>query len=157
MRVEPNLQTLLVPVDYSDPSRLAVKHAVTLSRRFGAKLVLLFAWAAPYADLALAKRAETAHEQTLFDLVRRECEDAMDEFLHELRAQESDLAVSSLVVSGDPSKAIVEQAALLHADLIVMGTHGRGGAARWLLGSVAEAVLRRAECPVLVVPTRADA
>jgi nucleotide-binding universal stress UspA family protein len=55
------------------------------------------------------------------------------------------------MVTGAPSSAIVHQAAEKGADLIVMGTHGRGGVAHLLLGSVAEKVLRTAPCPVLIV------
>ena len=52
---------------------------------------------------------------------------------------------------GDPAEAIVQQAEAEHADMIVMGTHGRTGLTRMLMGSVAEAVVRRAACPVLTV------
>jgi nucleotide-binding universal stress UspA family protein len=55
------------------------------------------------------------------------------------------------VEAGEPSDGILEAARAVRADLIVMGTHGRTGIARLLLGSVAEAVLRRATCPVLTV------
>lgn len=56
-----------------------------------------------------------------------------------------------------PTLALTHLASALDASLIVVGTHGRHGVARWLLGSVAEAVVRMAECPVLVVPPRRDA
>ena len=58
---------------------------------------------------------------------------------------------------GQPAPAILDCAVRLPADLIVMGTHGAGGFERFVLGSVAEKVLRRAACPVLTVPSRAHA
>jgi nucleotide-binding universal stress UspA family protein len=57
------------------------------------------------------------------------------------------------VVSGDPARALLRRAQDTRCDLLVLGTHRRGGVARWLLGSTAEAVVHGAECPVLVVPT----
>ena len=66
-------------------------------------------------------------------------------------------AASLLAESGDESTTIVDQAVANRADLIVMGTHGRRGFKRLLLGSVTESVLREAPCPVLTVPSRAPA
>jgi nucleotide-binding universal stress UspA family protein len=60
------------------------------------------------------------------------------------------------VAEGDPVDAILHAAGTQKADLIVMGTHGRSGVDRLMLGSVAESVLRRAPCPVLTVPRRAE-
>jgi nucleotide-binding universal stress UspA family protein len=114
--------------------------------------VLLFAWAAPYADLPLSSEHATEEQKTLFDLVRKECEETMVGFIRQVESQMKDLDVSWYILSGDPGKVILEQAAALRVDLIVMGSHGRKAAARWILGSVAEAVVRHAPCPVLVVP-----
>jgi nucleotide-binding universal stress UspA family protein len=61
------------------------------------------------------------------------------------------VAVTTRVVIGSPAPCIAEEAATTGSDLIVMGTHGRGGVAHFVLGSVAERVLRTAPCPVLTV------
>jgi nucleotide-binding universal stress UspA family protein len=66
------------------------------------------------------------------------------------------LSVEARVCYGSPAPAIVDEARLGQADLIVMSTHGRGGVGRWIYGSVADGVLRQAETPVLVVPPAAD-
>jgi nucleotide-binding universal stress UspA family protein len=145
-------KTILVPVDYSEPSRLALEQAVALARSLRAKLVLLFAWAAPYADLPLSSEHATDEQKTLFDLVRKECEETMVGFIRQIEAQVKDVDLSWYILSGDPGRVILKQASALDVDLIVMGSHGRTGAARWLLGSVTEAVVRHAPCPVLVVP-----
>jgi nucleotide-binding universal stress UspA family protein len=63
--------------------------------------------------------------------------------------------LATLIGEGDPPTAIVAQAATMGADLVVMGTHGRSGFDRFVLGSVTEKVLREAPCPVLTVPPRA--
>jgi nucleotide-binding universal stress UspA family protein len=68
------------------------------------------------------------------------------------RAKERYGDVAACVVTGDPRDVIVETVARLHADLIVMGTHGRHGLSRALLGSVAERIVRTSPVPVLTVP-----
>ena len=62
------------------------------------------------------------------------------------------VSVETLVESGYPVQHILARAAALPADLVVMGTHGRGGFERLVLGSVTEKVLRKAPCPVMAVP-----
>ena len=71
--------------------------------------------------------------------------------LARLAATISDLAVETQVVGGPPGPAIVQSAQGWNADLIVMGTHGRTGLSRLLMGSVAEHVIRNAACPVLTI------
>jgi universal stress protein A len=149
-------KTILVPIDYGEPSRHALERAVAMARALHSKLVLVFAWAAPYADLPLSSEHVTAEQKTVFDLVRKECEDTMVGFIRQIQSDVQDVDLSWYIVSGDPGKVILEQAAALHVDLIVIGSHGRKAAARWLLGSVAEAVVRHAPCPVLVVPPPAQ-
>jgi nucleotide-binding universal stress UspA family protein len=65
--------------------------------------------------------------------------------------------VDAEVRGGSPAREILEVALNASVELIVLGTHGRGGVERFLLGSVAEKVLRKARCPVMVVPSTADA
>ena len=66
-----------------------------------------------------------------------------------MEAEAHHVRVESLVMEGDPVDMILRAAEETHSDMIVMGTHGRTALARLLLGSVAEAVLRKAPCPVL--------
>ena len=74
-----------------------------------------------------------------------------------LAAEAPDVAVTALFETGHAVTSIVDRAASLGADLIVMGSHGTNGFERLLLGSVTDEVLRKAGCPVLVVPPRANA
>ena len=73
----------------------------------------------------------------------------MELLLTELRSGQE--RVRGRIETGDPAAAVVRVAAHDRHDLIVMGTHGRTGVTRWLMGSVAENVLRHAHCPVLIV------
>jgi hypothetical protein len=75
----------------------------------------------------------------------------VSEKLNKLRQRESNVAIHQQIRHGSPAEKIVLQAAEIKADLIILGTHGRTGLARLLAGSVAEAVLRTARCPVVAV------
>jgi len=70
------------------------------------------------------------------------------------RGRQAGVAVSFLVWQGDPGDMIVAAAEAEHADMVVVGSHGRGAVGRFLLGSVSEHVVRNAPCPVLVVRPR---
>jgi nucleotide-binding universal stress UspA family protein len=70
------------------------------------------------------------------------------------RAKKSGIRVAATMVTGDPSAQIVRTARSTRADLIVIGTHGRRGVSKFLLGSVAERVIATAPCPVLTVRTK---
>ena len=75
---------------------------------------------------------------------------ALRRMLENVKPTDAAVACKRLLVTGNPAAAIVEVAATEGVDLIVMGTHGRTGLARLVMGSIAEAVLRGAPCPVLV-------
>jgi nucleotide-binding universal stress UspA family protein len=86
---------------------------------------------------------------TMFDAIRREREAAL---LKLVEARCGKVKVGELLVmDGDPRDAILEAAKRIGADLIIMGSHGRRGLSRALLGSVAESIVRRAPCPVLTL------
>ncbi len=78
---------------------------------------------------------------------------ALDEQLRHVQASDAKIPVKHLLEEGDPAAEILRVADELKCDLIVMGMHGRRGVARLLMGSVAEHVVRKATCPVLVVKT----
>lgn len=135
---------LLVPLDFSDASLEALEYALPIAQHHAASITLLHVLE-PVAyglDFTLmpAHRGPAAKEE-------------MAGRLKELAAplQGRGLAVHCLVQGGAPADAIVEWAAERRPDLILMGTHGRRGLSHLVSGSVAEAVLRRAGCPVLTV------
>jgi nucleotide-binding universal stress UspA family protein len=133
------MHTILHPTDFTEPSQAAYRVACSLARDHHSRLVIVHVLELPVAallggGLIPGPVAEVAE-------VRAK--------LQRLRAE--GVEVEHRLVEGDPAAEVVRLAGELHADLIVMGTHGRSGLSRLLLGSVAEHVLRRCCCPVVTV------
>lgn len=128
---------ILVAVDFAPCSLAALDRAVELAQAVGA-LVRLLHVRAPSPKIAEPPepRGDSARE--------------LEKHIDRARSVLGD-RVSSEMVDGDPERLILERAAEGGFDLIAMGTHGRTGRLHVLTGSVAEAVVRRAPCPVLVV------
>jgi universal stress protein A len=145
----PAIQKILVPVDFSEHSREAIRYACDLAERYGAALTLLHVLQLPPPpagpDGALLFEAQS------FDALREPLEQQLRLLAQELTARGS--TADSRLALGRPASEIVRVAAEGGYDLVVMGTHGRTGLGRALLGSVAERVVRRARCPVLTVRT----
>ncbi len=146
----PAVTRVLVPIDFSPSSRAALEYGTFLADRLGAQLSLLHVWEPPgYVGpdtLALLPVAPglPGWEQTRAEVLRE-----LDQFVAKTTPRPKELTVR--VESGEPSDLILQVAKEGGADLIVMGTHGRTGLSRLLIGSVAEAVLRRSRCPVLTI------
>jgi nucleotide-binding universal stress UspA family protein len=134
--------SILVPTDGSEESMDALEEAIDLAKLTDATLNVLFV-----ADTA--QDSVTVVGTDVIDALEREGEEIVSEVVE--RARESGVDVESEVVQGDPSKAIVDYAETIGADVIVMGTHGRRGLSRMLLGSVTETVIRTSPVPVLSV------
>ena len=142
---------ILCPVDFSECSMRSFAHAVALSKWYGARLTVLHVVPTFEPTYIRGHLGEPVH----MPQVPRE------KMLEELN-RSLDLATVSpdarvVAKPGDPPTMIVDQALSDGVDLIVMGTHGRRGFKRLLLGSVTETVLREAPCPVLTVPRQAGA
>jgi nucleotide-binding universal stress UspA family protein len=133
-------------MDGSDISRRAFEFAVSVARSFGGRVrVLEVAEGGP-----LATFPEMRAVSGLTLEARRHLADDLEQLV--APARETGLAVEVAVEEGDVVRQILREADAMPADLIVMGTHGRGGFERLVLGSVTEKVLRKAPCPVLTVP-----
>ncbi len=139
---------LLVPVDFSDCTHGLIEQAAILAGRLGAGVTLLHVVEAP---------GDTG--DLLFDdglsgssLLRKESREILYRFSSSLR--ERDIEHELTTRQGSPGDAIVAASLESPPLMIMMGTHGRQGVARMLLGSVAEYVLRRAEVPVITVRTK---
>ena len=132
------LRRILCPLDFSELSARAVDRAAQLACASGAEILALFV--APVGD---------SQDETFDAGARTTVAGDAEWFLHPHRAAGVKVSFSQAV--GDAAARILSAAAAWPADLIVMGTHGRGGLERWILGSVAQAVLRNAPCPVLTV------
>ena len=138
-------ERILVPTDGSSGTRRAIDHAVDLAAADGATIHALYVVnAASFASLPM----ETSWEGVA-EMLEEEGEEAVSAV--ERVAAERDVRVTTAVVEGTPSREIVKYATEEDCDLIVMGTHGRGGLDRLLLGSVAERVVRSSTIPVLTL------
>ena len=137
---------ILVPTDFSAPADAALSYARLLARTFDASLHLLHV-----TDPPSTAPGATADRRDRVPATLRELRDR-------LTAEDRSPDVAVLAIEApDTAREIVQTARSMDASLIVMGTHGRRGFKRLLLGSVTEAVLREAPCPVLTVPPYASA
>jgi nucleotide-binding universal stress UspA family protein len=137
------IHTILHPTDFSERSQCALRLAAALARDYGARLIVLHVTAPPvavYGEVAVLPAGDE-------DNTRLEGE------LRQIRVPDRNVRLEHQLQTGDPVTEILAVAESASADLIVMGTHGRTGLARLLMGSVAEHVLRQARCPVLTVRT----
>ena len=134
---------ILVPIDFSPYSEHALDYALGLAGRLGARIHIVNAIGAALPELS------SALTDQMISSIRHDNAAALDKLLQPRRALASFGEIT--VVDDDARDAILKAARAVHADLIVIGTHGRRGLQRVLLGSVAEDVLRRAPCPVLAV------
>ncbi|CAN5116704.1 universal stress protein [soil metagenome] len=136
-------ETILFAADLSPQSTSAFRYALGLARDYKARLKVVY--------VATPPPLVTPRE------LQRMLEDAngyradLENCLRQTYPADSLSNVDYCVLEGDPVMELLEAARYPHCGLIVVGTHGRTGLSRALLGSVAEAVIRRADCPVLVV------
>lgn len=146
----PPLKKILVPVDFSECSRLALQRADELAKAFDATLDVLHVWQAPAFVSPEAMVGVTPQGQTLAQLAHQQAEKAMASFV--AHAKNAGIRVNSVrTMEGDPPHTITDQAEQGDYDLVAMGTHGRTGLSHLLLGSVAEKVVRRSSRPVMTV------
>lgn len=140
-------KNIIVATDFGEIAEHAVDRAVHLAKEVGAKVTLLHvAQMPPYYYGAYAEGLSWPTDE-LEGAARR----ALDKAL--ARAKETYPLTEALLVVGVPQRRIVDTAVEREADLLVIGTHGRRGLARALLGSVAERVVRTAPMPVLTIST----
>lgn len=138
---------VLVPVDYSEPSRRALELALTL----GAEVTVVHAWDRPaYVGEQVVAHADGSR-RSLSELIRENAEREMTEFLAAVKAP-AGVTYKHQLLSGEPVTVIVAEANRPGYDLLVVGTHGRSGMTKLLLGSVTEKLIRLSPIPVLTVP-----
>jgi nucleotide-binding universal stress UspA family protein len=135
-------RTILHPTDFSSGSAAAFVYACELARDYDARLVVLHAFGL-VAPVGAEGVIVPPDPNELREVARKE--------LDAVRPPDPAIRVERVVREGPSTHVILEAASEFQADLIVMGTHGRTGFRRLVLGSVAEEVLREAPCPVLTV------
>ncbi|MFA1611513.1 universal stress protein [Halobellus rubicundus] len=133
--------TILVPTDGSDQANAALDHAVGLARDHGATLHLLYV-----ADSN--RDSVTTLGGEVVDALEQEGERILADATERLT---DTVDLVDAVETGDPVETILDYADAVDADVIVMGTHGRRGLDRYLLGSTTERVVRRSPVPVLTI------
>ncbi|MFN2577162.1 MAG: universal stress protein [Pyrinomonadaceae bacterium] len=148
------LRRILLPTDFSGCANYALPYAAAIARAANGIVICInvvepIVPAVGFAGLAEAMPIGEISEQ-LEDSAEREMPDVLD--CEELRG----LAVEEIIAHGDPAAEIVRIANERKVDLIVISSHGRTGLGRILFGSTAEAVVRHARCPVLVVKPPSD-
>lgn len=151
-RVALHIRKILVPVDFSDCSRRGVDYAKHLAGQFRARLILLHS---VYFQYHVSGEEYARYD---YPLLVQEADKAARVQMQELvlNTESEGIKVDPLLETGHAGEQICDRARSHDADLIVTSTHGWTGFKHVLMGSTAEYVLRHADSPVLVVPTRGD-
>jgi len=151
------IDRILVPVDFSSCSQVACDLAATFASRFGAAIELLHVWDIPafsgavLSELVVNMGAAAEEDPSLPGVIQSRATRAMQHLVENLERRGVHSVRGRVEMMGEPADAIVRYAEEGGFSLIVMGTHGRTGFSRLLMGSVAEKVVRAAPCPVLTV------
>ncbi|HZT97099.1 MAG TPA: universal stress protein [Chloroflexota bacterium] len=135
------IRTILHPTDFSEYSGYAFQLACDLARDYDARLIVLHVAAPPvvvYGEGVLPPEPKDYKER-------------LRERLQQVVIQDPKIPIEHRLIEGDAAREILRLAGEAKCNLIVMGTHGRTGLGRLLMGSVAEQVVRKAPCPVLTV------
>lgn len=147
-------QRILVPTDFSTSSQAACDMALTLATKFGSSIELLHVDEPPawqgfvIPELVVSMPNEST--SSLHEFVQTRANRALDHLVEKLQ-RAGITQVRHWIETGEPGSVIVRVAEENKCDLIVMGTHGRKGFERLVMGSVAERVVREATCPVLTM------
>jgi nucleotide-binding universal stress UspA family protein len=139
-------KTILFPTDFSLASDAALPHAEALARQSNARLLIVHVEEPPLAY---------GGGELYYGLPEPSSERIL-KMLEDVKPADQQLPFAHRLTMGDPAGEIVRIAAEEGAEMIVLGTHGRTGVTRLLMGSVAEAIVRRAPCPVLVYRETAE-
>jgi nucleotide-binding universal stress UspA family protein len=130
---------ILFPTDFSHTGDAALAMATALARDSGATLLIVHVEEPPMAY---------GGGELYYGMPNPATAD-LEKMLHEVKPLDPDVPCEYRMITGDPASAVVRLAEEEEVDMIIMGTHGRTGLSRLLMGSVAEAIVRRAKCPVL--------
>lgn len=138
-------RTIIVPVDFSVQSRAALVVAESFAKEQDCELLIVHVIEDDF--------------EVYFPLGGVSKEDAttgLYNALHEVKPKDDSVVFSHRLLDGEPALAILDLAKEVDAEMIVMGTHGRSGLKRMIMGSVAEEVVRKAQCPVLTLRNTLD-
>jgi nucleotide-binding universal stress UspA family protein len=144
------MKTILVPIDFSPVTKAVVDEAIALAQSSKGRIILLYIVQPP---VLVAEYGGVIED--VVPLIEA-AEKAATQLLAQWRdyLKESEVTTKTLKIEGFPAKEIVEQAKSLEADYVVMGSHGHTAFYDLLIGSTTSGVLKKAPCPVVVVPAR---
>jgi nucleotide-binding universal stress UspA family protein len=142
-----DLKRILTATDFSPASQVALTYAGAFAKAFGAEVILCHVLEKPDFLAGLPPVAEGYFPPNLAEIQEKHARVQCEQVL----AAASLSHARVLLLHGGPAREITRAAATENADLVIVGTHGRGAIAHLLLGSVAERVVRTAPCPVLTV------
>ena len=146
------MKKILVPIDFSEYSKNALKYSVTFAKQFGAELVLVYVVEPPIypADFSFGQMHLPNIENELRSHGKQELDRlAQIQIAGQVRAR-------TLICTGKPFIEIIKTARVENVDLIIIATHGHTGVEHILFGGTAEKIVRKAPCPVLVVRRQGD-
>lgn len=152
-QVPPAMKTLLVSVDFSAATRAVIETAVELASASDAKVILLHSLTPPIVTTEFGIGAEMVQETV--EIAEKGARHQLEHLEDELTAR--GLEVSTALTAGPAAGNILEQAAKRKADAILLGSHGHTAFYDLIVGGTTHAVLRKATCPVIVVPRKAGA
>lgn len=143
------IRTILVPTDFSECGNYALSYAASLARMFGASIICVHVIEPMVPTVGYSGMTEPLPIADITD----QLEDSAERELPKIAEREefASLKTEEVIVHGEAASEIVRVAKDKNVDLIVVSSHGRTGLGRILFGSTAEAVVRHAPCPVLVV------
>ncbi len=145
--MQPTIKKVLVPIDFSDYSKSALKYAVNFAKSFSAEIVLI------YVVEPVIYPPDFSMGQIAMPSMNSEWDERAKEELQKLAKSEipGESIVKTIIKTGKPFVEIIETAKEENIDLIIIATHGHSGVEHILFGSTAEKVVRKAPCPVLTL------
>ena len=147
-------RSILLPTDFSECANYALSYAASLARTFGASILCVHVIEPMVPTVGYSGMTEPLPIADIADQLEDSAERELPKFAE--REETAGLEVEELIVHGEAASEIVRVAKERSVDLIVVSSHGRTGLGRILFGSTAEAIVRHASCPVLVVKPAKD-
>ncbi len=145
------MNSILVPVDFSKVTDLVLQATVTMAKALDARVTVMNV--APREPDVFGQQLSP---KVITKPVPEDVRERYDKLMAcAKRLEDADVVVTPLLVRDDRVRAVMREVEREEADLIVMGSHGRGGLYRRVIGSVSEGVMREAKCPVLIIPSKA--
>jgi len=145
--MDPDIKKILVPIDFSDYSKGALRYAANFAKMFNAEMILV------YVVEPVIYPPDFSMGQIAIPSVNAEWDVKAKEELDKLAKTEipDEIKVTSIIKTGKPFLEIIDTAAEQKIDIIIIATHGHSGVEHILFGSTAEKVVRKAPCPVLTL------